>query len=363
MADDEKTDFQKKLNQIEAYGKISASIALGNRLHLFDALAKVGNEQEPASAAQVAEECGCKERYVREWLAVMGTADIITVTEDEKFYIKEEHVTDLTASVAVVSHSFLPNALRPYDKLAEVFKKDGPYGLDYSDFSSEFYEIMAKYSEAAHKKHLIPDYLPALGSNVKERLDAGGMVCLDVGCGKGFHAALLAENFPNSNFTGIDISQDAIDLANQKRREDGEPFNNLSFIQMDASKMDAEWTCKFDLVTIFDACHDQMRPDLCLREIYRILKSEGMFAMLEVDGTSNIYKDKERMGLSAASGYADSLFNCLPIGSNSEDALGLGAMWGRERAMKMLNEVGFADVSIVPAPFFKHQVLYVCKKC
>ncbi|VDN21321.1 unnamed protein product [Cylicostephanus goldi] len=278
------------LEENRPYGKISASIALGNRLHLFEALAKVGSEQEPASAAQVAEECGCKERYVKEWLAVMGTADIITVTEEEKFYIKEEH----------------------------------------------FYDIMAKYSEAAHKKHLIPDYLPALGSDVKERLEAGGMTCLDVGCGKGFHAALL---------------------------ENGEQFDNLSFIQMDASKMDADWTCKFDLVTIFDACHDQMRPDLCLKEIYRILKNEGMFAMLEVDGTSNIYKDKEQMGLSAASGYADSLFNCLPIGSNSEDALGLGAMWGRERAMKMLNEVGFADVSIVPAPFFRHQVLYVCKKC
>ena len=31
---------------------------------------------------------------------------------------------------------------------------------------------------------------------------------------------------------------------------------------MDGSKLDDSWTSKFDLVTIFDACHDQMRPDL-----------------------------------------------------------------------------------------------------
>ncbi|VDM83849.1 unnamed protein product, partial [Strongylus vulgaris] len=40
---------------------VSASIALGTRLHLFEALAKVGSEQEPASAEQVAEEGGYKE--------------------------------------------------------------------------------------------------------------------------------------------------------------------------------------------------------------------------------------------------------------------------------------------------------------
>ncbi|VDM81309.1 unnamed protein product [Strongylus vulgaris] len=71
---------------------ISACIALGNRLHLFEALAKVGSEEKPASALDVADESGCKERYVREWLSVMATADIISVTEDEKFFIKNEHL-------------------------------------------------------------------------------------------------------------------------------------------------------------------------------------------------------------------------------------------------------------------------------
>lgn len=46
------------------------------------------------------------------------------------------------------------------------------------------------------------------------------------------------------------------------RKDDGEQFDNLAFIQMDPADMATEWTEKFDLVTVFDACHDQTRPDL-----------------------------------------------------------------------------------------------------
>ncbi|RCN31289.1 methyltransferase domain protein [Ancylostoma caninum] len=188
------------------------------------------------------------------------------------------------------------------------------------------------------------------------------MMCLDVGCGKGFHAALLAENFPKSNFTGIDVTLEAVHLANQQRKDNGQTFDNLAFIQMDAGKMDADWENKYDVVTIFDACHDQMRPDLCLKEIYRVLKPGGVFGMLEVNGSSNVYKDKQEMGLVATQMYGCSMFHCLPVSSNSEDALGLGAMWGKERAVKLLKEAGFKDITVLPTPQFVINILYVCKK-
>ncbi|RCN31287.1 methyltransferase domain protein [Ancylostoma caninum] len=106
------------------------------------------------------------------------------------------------------------------------------------------------------------------------------MMCLDVGCGKGFHAAFLAQNFPKSNFTGIDVTLEAVHLANQQRKDNGEMFDNLAFVQMDGSKMDADWTDKFDLVTIFDACHDQMRPDL-VSYVRKIMK-RAMVSLLEL---------------------------------------------------------------------------------
>ncbi|KHJ90759.1 methyltransferase domain protein [Oesophagostomum dentatum] len=88
------------------------------------------------------------------------------------------------------------------------------------------------------------------------------MECLDVGCGKGFHASFFADNFPKSNFTGVDITVESIHAANLRRKDNGQPYNNLKFFHMDAAKLSRTWTDTFDLVTIFDACHDQMRPDL-----------------------------------------------------------------------------------------------------
>ncbi|KAK6759019.1 hypothetical protein RB195_016317 [Necator americanus] len=84
--------------------------------------------------------------------------------------------------------------------------------------------------------------------------------------------------------------------------------------------------------------------------------------MLEVDSTSNVFKDKQEKGITAAQMYGSSMFHCLPVGSNSEDALALGAMWGRERAVKMLEDAGFSNITVKSTPQFEQNVLYVCSK-
>uniref|UniRef100_A0A7I5ED65 Methyltranfer_dom domain-containing protein n=1 Tax=Haemonchus contortus TaxID=6289 RepID=A0A7I5ED65_HAECO len=357
----EQSDFQKRLMQIGIHGTIASTIALGHELHLFEALAKVGSEENPATPKQVADESGCKERYVKEWLSAMAAGEIIEVNEEEKFWIPKENVEDLTSGLALQFNLFLPLLLKSYDNLCNVFRKEGPLGLNYSDFTG-FYQVMSSFSEAMHKKHLVSDFLPALGADIPERLKEGGMMCLDVGCGNGFHAALLAETFPKSNFTGIDITLEAVHQASQRRKDDGLTFDNLAFIQMNAGEMDADWTNKFDVVTIFDACHDQMRPDLCLKEIYRVLKPGGIFGMLEIKGSSNVYTDRKEIGELAAHMYGCSVLHCLPVGSNSPDALGLGTMWGKERAKNLLRQAGFTNISIVPTTIFPVNDFYVCKK-
>ncbi|KIH68964.1 hypothetical protein ANCDUO_00699 [Ancylostoma duodenale] len=84
--------------------------------------------------------------------------------------------------------------------------------------------------------------------------------------------------------------------------------------------------------------------------------------MVEVKGYSNVFKNKQEFGLRAAMMYGASTFVCLPVASNSKDALGLGAMWGQELALKMLEEAGFSNAHIVPTPFYETSTLYVCTK-
>ncbi|KAK6012223.1 hypothetical protein OSTOST_22632 [Ostertagia ostertagi] len=55
----EQTEFQKRLQLIGVNGMISAAIALGNRLHLFEALANVGSERScyPQDKREVPSDC------------------------------------------------------------------------------------------------------------------------------------------------------------------------------------------------------------------------------------------------------------------------------------------------------------------
>lgn len=152
---------------------------------------------------------------------------------------------------------------------------------------------------------------------MKERLGKGGLNCLEIGCRTGFHTAFLAKNFPKASFTGIDSMPDAILLANQQRKDDGEQFDNLAFIQMDPADMATEWTEKFDLVTVFDACHDQTRPDLWFKKVLRVLKPGGVFGMQDLNGSSNVFTDRKEKGTLAVHMYGCSMFHCVPVGSNA----------------------------------------------
>ncbi|KAF1754127.1 hypothetical protein GCK72_020687 [Caenorhabditis remanei] len=354
--------MKEKLYNLAVSNIISNSITVGLRLNLFKTLSQISSQKNPVLPEQLAEAAGCKERYVREWCNCMACGEIIEVNEEEKFWIAEENVEDLTnGSFESVINGMMATLLEPLDQLIECFKKEGPYGLEYSQFS-KFQEFMGVMSQALHEKHVVPDMIPAIGNGIVEKLEAGGIRVLDVGCGGGFHSSLLAEQYPKAHFVGLDIGADAINQAKKRKTKSGGIFNNLEFIECDAGKMPEIWTDSFDLVLIFDACHDQCRPDLCIQEIHRVLKPNGTFAMVEVLGSSNVFTDKATMGPLAAMMYGCSMFHCLPVGSNCQDALCFGAMWGRKRAIELLNKCGFPEVRIVDTPYFPINVMYCVQK-
>ncbi|EGT54991.1 hypothetical protein CAEBREN_31036 [Caenorhabditis brenneri] len=370
--------MKQKLFNLAVSQVVSNAISVGIRLNLFKKLAEISNEKNPVLPEQLAEAAGCKERYVREWLNCMACGEIVEVNEKEQFWIKDENVKvgvfkdlrlrsldffqDLTTngpeSVYIAS---TPTQLEPLDELLKCFKKDGPYGLNYSQFS-KFQDFMETLSQTLHEKHVVPDMIPAIGYGVAEKLEAGGIRVLDVGCGNGFHSTLLAERYPKTHFIGLDIGSDAIKKAKARRMKSGAPFNNLDFIECAAGKMPDFWTDSFDLVLIFDACHDQCRPDLCIREVQRVLKPKGVFAIVEINSSSNVHTDKSTMGPLAALLYGRSMMHCLPVGSNSPDALCLGSMWGRKRAVDLLNRCGFPDVRVVDTTYFPINVMYCAQK-
>ncbi|GMS81962.1 hypothetical protein PENTCL1PPCAC_4137 [Pristionchus entomophagus] len=354
-------DLKSRLNTMLMGGMVTPTIALGKKLGLFEALGEVASAEAPADVKTIADKADCKERYVREWLAVLSCAGFIEVTPDEKFWLTEEAKHEFTGlnNLAVAEMSFLPTVVKTFNELSDAFKKNGRYGLEYAQFG-DFYDTMDSVTTAMHDAHLISDYFPLI--DMSEKLAEGSLKVLDVGCGSGYHALKMASTYPKCEIHGADISEKAIGMAKDSLKEQG--HKNLTFHVEDAGKMPSEWTNTFDFITIFDACHDQMRPDLCLNEIYRMLKPGGVFAMLEIRGCSNIHADKVKHGPFASAFYAVSMFHCLPVGSNRSDALCMGAMWGEQRAKKLIEDAGFKKehVQVFEPAYFPINIVYLCKK-
>ena len=224
------------------------------------------------------------------------------------------------------------------DGIVESFENGG--GVPYSAFP-RFHEVMAEESAqtvvAALTDHILP-----LVPGLTKRLEAGIDV-LDVGCGSGRALNLLAHKFPDSRFTGYDFSEEAIARA---RAEAGEhEAKNVRFEVKDVTVLDEKE--RYDLITTFDAVHDQAKPAAVLEGIADALKDDGVYLMQDIAGSSHHHNNLEHpIGPLL---YTVSTMHCMTV-SLAQDGEGLGAMWGEEKAKEMLAEAGFTKVEVKQLP-------------
>lgn len=316
-------------------GALMLMTSIGHRTGLFDAMA----ELPPSTPEEIARAAGLNERYVREWLGAMVTGGIVELDpETGRFHLPATRAAFLTRDSA-------PNNLAAFaqyigqlgsveDGIVECFHKGG--GLPYSAFS-RFHEIMMDDSGQTVVPALLDDILP-LVPGLTERLQEGIDV-LDVGCGRGRALNLLARHFPNSRFTGYDISEEATAFARREAEANGSA--NVRFVKKDAAHfLDTD---AFDLICTFDAVHDQADPAAVLANINRALRPDGVYLMQDIQGHTHIHGNVDHpMGTLL---YTISCMHCMTV-SLAEGGAGLGAMWGVEQAQKMLQDAGFSRVEV-----------------
>jgi len=150
----------------------------------------------------------------------------------------------------------------------------------------------------------------------------------------------MAERFPRSHFVGYDFSDLGLAQARAEARAMG--VGNVSFVAHDVARLPAE--PKFDLITAFDAIHDQAAPAEVLRRIRSALAPGGTFLMLDVCASSHL-EDNVDAPMSAFV-YTISTMHCMTV-SLAHGGTGLGTAWGHQVAERMLREAGFTDVRIV----------------
>lgn len=329
--------FAERLLDAFNGGALSLMVSIGHRTGLFDTL----DGMSPADSATIARTAKLDERYVREWLGAMTTGGIIELTADSLYYLPPEHAAWLCRSstednMAVFSQ-YIGELGKIEGDIVECFRNGG--GVPYSRYE-RFHELMAEDSGQSVLP-VIESHILNLESGLSARLEEGIDV-LDCGCGRGKALLKLAERFPDSRFTGYDLSAEATEHAQREARERG--LDNITFEQRDLSDFNATATpARFDLVFTFDAVHDQAKPLHLLQGIRRTLKTDGVYIMQDIHAHSHVHDNLDHpLGTLL---YTVSCMHCMTV-SLAQGGDGLGAMWGREKAMELLQEAGFTDIRI-----------------
>jgi SAM-dependent methyltransferase len=332
-------EFAGKMVGITTGGMLSLMTSVGHRTGLFDTMASLA----PSTSEQIAASTNLNERYVREWLGSMVTGGIVEYDPAAKeYHLPPEHAASLTRAAGPGNLAKLAQFVSLFgnveDQLVDSFVKGG--GVPYEKFG-KFQQLMAEESAGVVDSTLIEVTLPLVPGMV-ERLRAGIDV-LDVGCGQGHAINVMARAFPTSHFTGYDFSDEGIAAARQEAHE--WRLSNSSFVKQDAAtftEADA-----YDLITAFDAIHDQASPTLVLGNIARALRPGGAFLMVDIAASSNLEDNMAHP--MAPLMYAVSTTHCMTV-SLALDGEGLGTMWGEQLARQKLAEAGFTRIDVASVP-------------
>lgn len=343
--------FSEGLIQTFNNASMGVMISLGHRTRLFDFLHK----KKPLTSKEIATGASLYERYVREWLAAMVTGKIIEYNpETQTYFLPPEHGSFLTREAGYENFATLFQYIAVMgsveDKILACFKNGG--GVPYESFK-RFHEVMADDSGQNHTANLISKVLPIV-NGLMEKLE-NGIHVLDIGCGQGRAINILAKIFPKSNFTGIDLCNEPI----EKAKNDAKylKLNNTNFIQMDATSL--KFSQKFGFIITFDAVHDQAHPDKVLKNIANNLSDGGTYLMVDIDASSNL-EDNLNHPLAPAL-YSISTTHCMTV-SLAQGGMGLGTMWGIQKAETMLKEAGFKHIAQKRIESDIQNVYFICNK-
>lgn len=114
------------------------------------------------------------------------------------------------------------------------------------------------------------------------KTDLEGKHVLEVGSGRGGGAKHIASALNPASYTGMDLAQNAVDLANSLHK-----LPNLKFIQGSAEEIPLPDN-SIDVVLNVESCHAYGSVEKFISEVKRVLKPHGIFALVD-------FRDAEKM--------------------------------------------------------------------
>ncbi len=272
--------FAGKMLGVLNNASTALAVSVGHRTGLFDQMAGM----QPATSEQVAQAAGLTERYVREWLNGMVVGGIVAYDPGAGTYVlPPEHAAATTRAAGPGNLAefmqFIAMLGTVEDGIVQAFKEGG--GVPYSGFG-QFTTLMAENSASRFDLNLVETQIP-LVPGIVPRLDEGIDVA-DMGCGSGHAINLMAGQWPNSRFTGFDFSEEGIAAARKEANTGG--LANAFFEVADIPAI--EGGDRFDLVTTFDAVHDQADPAGMLATVSRVLRADGHYLCADIAAATDV---------------------------------------------------------------------------
>jgi len=308
----------------------AALVILGDKLGLFRALSS-----GVKTSAELANETGTNERYVREWLSSQAASGFVIYHADSgKFsmspeqaavFADEDSTVNMTGGFLSLSAIFADEP-----KLTSAFKTGG--GLGWGEHCNCLFCGVERFFKPGYKAHLIAEWLPSL-DGVVSKLERGAKVA-DVGCGHGVSTILMAEAFPNSEFLGVDFHDASISHARANSKK-------LSNIRFETSRAQEFSGSGYDLITMFDALHDMGDPVGAVSHASAALKRDGTLMLIEPMAGDSLAENLNPIGRVY---YASSTNICVPTSMNQEVAAALGAQAGEKRLTEVIGKGGFSNV-------------------
>ncbi|MEY4340077.1 MAG: hypothetical protein RLZ14_1927 [Actinomycetota bacterium] len=323
-------------------GAVTAGmIHLGDRLGLYRAMKEA---DRPLTTHEIAAATGTIERWVREWAYNQAASKMIEANADGTFSLSPEAAVVLADSAhpafGMGMFHRLPQTMNALEHVRDSFRTG--VGHDYDSHGPEGAVGIERSFEPWNSAFLVPVVLPAL-DGMLEKLQQGAAVA-DVGCGAGSAVLLMARTFPNSVFTGYDISQYALARANDKLEASG--LDNASFADPRDRALPDDGS--LDLVCTFDCIHDMAHPQAVIDAIRASLKPDGTWLLVDIKALDT-FEENARKNPMASLMYGISVLSCMSSALSEPDGLGLGTLGLSENKAREMSELaGFTRFRRMP---------------
>ena len=304
----------------------SGMVHLGDQLGLYRALA---DSRVPQTTSQLAAATGLHERWVREWVYNQASARLISFEsqpslpaqiDDDRFFLSPEQV----AVLADESHPAfgmgmfhrLPQTMESLKRMPQSFRTG--IGFDYDSHGPEGAVGIERSFEPWNNANLIPVVLPAVG--VIDRLRKGAQIA-DVGCGAGGAVLRMAQEFPNSNIVGYDISTYALARANERLKET--QLQNARFADPRHQPLPSNHS--LDFVCTFDCIHDMTHPATVMAAIRASLKDDGVWLLVDIKAHDGFALNAQKNPMAPLM-YGISVLSCMSSALATPGGAGLGTL-------------------------------------